>query len=200
MPKEKLRVIYPGYNSIFSKKTVLFENNKPFLLYVGNRTEYKGFFDLLRGYAQSSWYRQLNLFVAGEEFLSEEKKTIEELKITNYVKWIGNVNDEELCVLYNNAAGFVYPSWMEGFGIPLLEAMSCGCPIIASRIPTTIEVASDIPFYFEPRSPELLAAALDQAMEEGRKSPRITRGFDQVKNFSWEKTARITLNVYQSLV
>ncbi len=77
-------------------------------------------------------------------------------------------DDSQLCKLYNRASGFIFPSLYEGFGIPLLEAMNCGCPIIASHIPSTIEVARDVPIYFEPSDTENLIFALDQVIEEGK--------------------------------
>jgi glycosyltransferase involved in cell wall biosynthesis len=75
--------------------------------------------------------------------------------------------------------------------------MACGCPVIASRIPSTVEVAGDIPFYFEPSEPESLRDALDTALSETHNTDRITAGFSRLKNYSWEKTARQTLEIYQ---
>ena len=111
-----------------------------------------------------------------------------------------NPDDKGLCKLYNGAAAFIYPSLYEGFGIPLLEAMSCGCPIIASRIPSTLEVAKDVPIYFEPLEVEQLLAALNQILEEGRESDRVRRGHQVTQEYSWNKTAQETLGVYQSLI
>jgi alpha-1,3-rhamnosyl/mannosyltransferase len=102
-------------------------------------------------------------------------------------------------MLYNQAAAFVHPSLYEGFGIPLLEAMACGCPVVASRIPTTREVAGDCPIYFDPMQPDELITALDVALAEGRNSERVRRGLEWVKQYSWDRTARETLQVYRAL-
>ena len=105
-----------------------------------------------------------------------------------------------MCYLYNRALAFIYPSLYEGFGIPLLEAMACGCPIVASRIPSTIEVAGDCPVYFNPNDVEELISALDIIIPEGRNSKRTRSGLERVKKYSWQKTAEQTLEVYHSLV
>ena len=109
------------------------------------------------------------------------------------------IADEELAWLYNQAVALVHPSLYEGFGIPLLEAMACGCPVVASRIPSTVEVAGDIPLYFEPAEPESLPAALDAICSEDGDSKRVKLGLEHVKQYSWDRTARETLEVYRAL-
>jgi len=121
------------------------------------------------------------------------------LGIQNRVHLLTDVDDEELCRLYDQADAFVYPSLYEGFGIPLLEAMACGCPVVASRIPSTIEVAGMCPVYFESAEVESLLAAFDMALSEGRDSERVRSGFERVKSYSWDKTAKQTLEVYYVL-
>ena len=81
--------------------------------------------------------------------------------------------------------------------MPLLEAMARGCPIIASRIPSTIEVAKDCPIYFDPAEEDALLNALDTALSEGRNSERVRAGLEIVKSYSWDKTAAQTLEVYR---
>jgi alpha-1,3-rhamnosyl/mannosyltransferase len=101
--------------------------------------------------------------------------------------------------LYNQAVALVYPSLYEGFGIPLLEAMACGCPVIASRIPSTVEVAGEQPIYFEPVHLESLLAAFDLALAEGRNSERVRTGLEHAQDFSWDKTSSQVLEVYHAL-
>ena len=111
-----------------------------------------------------------------------------------------HIDDADLCRLYNQAAAFVYPSLYEGFGIPLLEAMACGCPIIASQIPSTAEVAADCPIYFAATDEGSLLEAMDIAVTEGRNSARVHYGLERARRYSWDMTARKILETYQSLI
>ena len=122
-----------------------------------------------------------------------------DLGVQDNVRLLTNVDDDTLRFLYNRAAAFIYPSLYEGFGIPLLEAMACGCPIVASKIPSTLEVAGDCPVYFEPENVASLVAALDEALIEGTDSGRVQSGLEHVKRYSWERTTKETLEVYRSL-
>jgi glycosyltransferase involved in cell wall biosynthesis len=173
---------------------------QPFLLYIGNRARYKNFDVLAKAY--SLWHRRKEValvLVGGKPVLGSEQQLTEELAIAKQVKLLGNVDDETLCSLYNSALAFVYPSVYEGFGMPLLEAMACGCPIIASRVPSTVEVAGDCPIYFDPTSVDDLVKAFDVALSQGRDSERVRTGLEKVKSYSWDKTAAQTLNIYRSV-
>src|SRR4030042_433317 len=88
------------------------------------------------------------VLVGGKPFSESEQQMMRELAIAGQVKLFRDIDDETLCCLYNRALALVYPSIYEGFGVPLLEAMACGCPIVASRIPSTLEVVGDCPIYF----------------------------------------------------
>ncbi len=171
----------------------------PFLLYVGGRTHYKNFAGLVRAYAVWQKQQDIALVVVGSPWLKEEKQLLADLKIDDSVHLLTAVDDHHLATLYNQAAAFVYPSLYEGFGIPLLEAMACGCPVVASRIPSTVAVADEQPVYFDPEDPGDCLAALETALSEGRCSERTKAGLDQVKNYTWDNTALQTLAVYRTL-
>jgi glycosyltransferase involved in cell wall biosynthesis len=170
---------------------------KPYFLYVGDRNHYKNFDGLLRGFAQWSGNGAAELCVVGKPFARAEEKLIRELNLEGKVRLAGFVSDEDLVVLYNTAAAFVYPSYGEGFGIPLLESMACGCPVIASDIPSSREVAGDVPLYFQPGRPAELPALFDRILSEGPDSERIGSGLEWVEQYSWDKTAAETLRVYR---
>ncbi len=169
---------------------------KPFILYVGGRIHYKNFDLLAQAFSIWPLREHFQLVVVGSALNTREEKKLRDLKIYESVCVVTGVDDALLCQLYNLAVAFVYPSLYEGFGIPLLEAMSCGCLIVASRIPTTEEIALDIPFYFDPTSVDELTQALTQA-SRGKDMQRIEAGLKRAKMFSWDKTAQETLNVYQ---
>jgi glycosyltransferase involved in cell wall biosynthesis len=198
--KEDLHKYYKVSDKIFSGERTNSGGLQSFLLYVGSRAGYKGFGDLLKALAIGNKLDGVDLIVVGRPFSRMEQQSIEELGIEHRIALYSNIPDEDLQDLYHRAVAFIYPSLAEGFGIPLLEAMACGCPIVASRIPSTVEVAKDIPFYFEPGSPESLHAAIGQAFLEGRKPLRCCEGVMRIRDFSWDKAARETLNVYRSLL
>ena len=173
--------------------------NKPFLLYVGDRNHYKNFDMLIWTYSLWSKKNDIGLFVVGKPWSDMEKQRLAELKLQNCVEIVTNIDDEKLCELYNQATAFVYPSLYEGFGIPLLEAMACGCPIIASSIPSTVEVAKDCPIYFNTNSIDSLLDGFEHALSMEKKSSRIKNGLQLVSSYSWDKTAQETLMVYHAL-
>jgi glycosyltransferase involved in cell wall biosynthesis len=176
-------------------------SNLPFLLFVGRRVHYKNFRALLVAYSKWKFRDEVFLIVASHEsFTKEELDWLAELKIEERVRIVLDANDAQLCELYNRAAALVFPSLYEGFGIPLLEAMNCGCPIVASNIPSTLEVAGDVPIYFKPSNESQLITALDQVVVEGKNSARVFRGFDLAQKYSWDIAARKTLDVYRSLI
>ena len=172
---------------------------QPFLLYVGYRSYYKNFEGLIQAYSVWTHRKEVTLVVVGRPWSADEERRLAELGIQDCVRLLTDVDNEELCRLYNQAAAFVYPSLYEGFGIPLLEAMACGCPVVASRIPSTVEVAGACPIYFELTELDDLLNAFDVALSEGRNSKRVRIGLEQAKRYSWDKTARRTLEVYHAL-
>jgi glycosyltransferase involved in cell wall biosynthesis len=171
-----------------------------YLLYVGARLGYKDFATLLAAYA--NWERKgdISLVVIGPPWLHSERELLARAGIASRVSLKSNIDDRTLCELYNGALAFVFPSLIEGFGIPLLEAMACGCPVVASRIPSTVEVAGDCPIYFDAGDWESLLASLEVASGENRSAERILMGVDRARGYSWERTAQMTLSVYRSLL
>lgn len=107
------------------------------------------------------------------------------------VHWLGYVSDAELRTLYSSAMGFVFPSLYEGFGIPPLEAMACGCPVLAARAASIPEVCGDAALYFDPRDPAGLAAAMLQlAADADLRARLIAQGTQRVTQYSWDLAAR----------
>jgi glycosyltransferase involved in cell wall biosynthesis len=201
LPQEHVVAIPLAYGDSFrqmSKEEIKsnFRVDWPFILYVGARSHYKNFKTLLSAFA--AWPRrdEIRLLVVGGPWSKEEQKEIVAAGLESNIVCQSGVTDEELCALYNQARAFVYPSLSEGFGIPLLEAMACGCQIVASRIPTTIEIAKDVPYFFDPLDKDELISSLEAAcFSEKIKSRRD----DILANYSWERTARATLKIYKEL-
>jgi glycosyltransferase involved in cell wall biosynthesis len=173
-----------------------FRVDKPFILYVGARSHYKNFQTLLSAYSVWPRRNEISLIAVGNPWSKEEQEEINTAGLEGNVVCRTGTTDEELCALYNQALAFVYPSLSEGFGIPLLEAMACGCQIVASRIPIFIEVARDIPYFFDPLNKDDLIAALDAACFSETKTGRRE---EVLANYSWDRNARATLKIYEEL-
>ncbi len=123
-----------------------------------------------------------------------------ELGLEPYVKWMGNVAVEDLSRTYREADLFLYPSRMEGFGLPVLEAFSCGVPVITSDTTSLPEVAGKAALLVDPEDPAVIAQAVRNMMEKPKlRKLFIQRGLQRVKLFTWEKMAKQTLKVYESL-
>lgn len=112
----------------------------------------------------------------------------------------GHVPDEDLVALYQGATALLYPSLYEGFGLPIVEAMAVGCPVICSRAASMPEVAGEAALLIDPARSEELAAAIERVVEESALRAELVRlGFQQAASFSWERTARETLAVFHKV-
>lgn len=196
---ERLFVVPLAHSEVFSTPPHETPNKapgveKPFVLTFGSNNPYKGFADLAQAYRQWNRRGEFDLGVVGEGPFDES------LVQPGQVRTFGVVTDPVLRDLYHRASAFVYPSRYEGFGIPLLEAMACGCPVAASRIPATIEVAGDIPIYFEPGDLRSTIDALTRCVALGRDNPAVSRGMNRARQFTWDRTAEQILDIYRSLI
>lgn len=116
---------------------------------------------------------------------------------SDYIKFLGRVSDEELARLYNQAVCFVFPSLYEGFGMPPLEAMACGCPVLVSDIPVEREVCGDAAHYFNPLDPNDILHTITQYLNNANVTKEKMRqiGFENIMRFSWEKSAQTLMNI-----
>jgi glycosyltransferase involved in cell wall biosynthesis len=110
------------------------------------------------------------------------------------------MSDEDLCLAYNCASAFVYPSLYEGFGLPLLEAMACGTPVVASKTGAIPEVAGDAALYFNPQDLDDIRSSLETVIQPGTAAILAEKGTARARLFTWENTARKTLEAYRQLV
>lgn len=173
----------------------------PYLLYVGSRNVYKGFYKLLHAFSRiSSQNTDLKLCVVGGAFTPEEQKQIESLGLSIKVINMGLVDDNYLAKLYRCSLAFVYPSDYEGFGIPPLEAMACGTPVIAANSSSIPEVVGNAALLFEPSTPDDLEDKLSFIIDNPVvRDNLIEAGYKQESLFSWKKTVQKTLEIYQDL-
>ncbi|MCY3959208.1 MAG: glycosyltransferase family 1 protein [Chloroflexi bacterium] len=117
------------------------------------------------------------------------------------VRFVGRVSDDALRALYSLASVYAYPSHGEGFGIPILEAFACGCPVLTSDTPATTEVAADAALTVDPLDPEALADGLSELLTDGsRRDELIERGRIRRRAYSWRRSAQCLIGVYQEAV
>ncbi len=219
-PKNKIFVTYeaPGADfrplkdgdRLFAVKDK-YQLPEEFILYVGDINYNKNLAGLLRAFAKLiglKKYRGVNLVLAGRSFNSLEipeageiKREAEALGIAEKVVSPGFVPPEDLAVFYNLAKVYVQPSLYEGFGLPVVEAMACGCPVVCGKNSSLPEVAGEAGVYADIKSPEDLCAKVVQVLSlspEGYQS--LSRNcLSQAGQFSWEKTALGTLAVYEKI-
>ena len=204
---QKIAVVYHGH-SLFSEPSETFkiqQNNPyhPYILYVGQRGWYKNFSRLIQAYAScSSLNSNFNLLcMGGSDFTQDELQLIHKLGVSENKIIHTSGDDQYLAKLYSQASVFVYPSLYEGFGIPILEAMSFGCPVVCSNTSSFPEVAFNAAEFFDPYDIESIAHALEKVLFSPKLSQRLTDlGKERVKDFSWEKCAEQTHSIYVSLL
>jgi len=171
----------------------------PYLLYVGQRRGYKNFDRLLQAYASSGLHNDVALVCFGGERPGPERATARRLGVPE--ARLVHVGGDDRCLAryYAHARAFVYPSLLEGFGMPLLEAMSVGCPVICSDSSAFPEVAGEAADYFDARSVESIRAVLESCVgSDAWVARRRLDGPRRAASFSWERTALETAAVYLS--
>lgn len=174
---------------------------RPYFLFVGSRAPYKNFDGLLRAFSRFvSAISGVALVVVGGPFDERELKLIQELKLESNVENWSRLSDKHLAKLYRCSLALVYPSFYEGFGIPLLEAMNCETIVIASNTSSIPEVVNDAALLFDPHQlNHLTDIMLGVAREEIDRSGYIKKGRVRASAFSWERTAQLTVEVYRNL-
>lgn len=192
----KTTVVYHGYDPVPPSKAPQIVKGK-YLLFVGQRQGYKNFPWTLRALAPClNKHPDLKLICTGSPLTQEEETSIDKLNMRNHIQQM-SVDDNSLANLYAHAIAFIYPSKMEGFGIPILEAFSQACPVILSNASCFPEIAGDAALYFDPTDGESLRRSIDLLLtSQATRDKLIKSGFDRLKLFSWDRCAQETIAVY----
>jgi len=172
-----------------------------YLLYVGARNRYKNFRNFAKAISPILLSdKNLSLIcVGGNKFSNDEVKLLKELDIYSRVAQY-NVNDHDLAKFYANATAFVFPSYYEGFGIPILEAFACKCPVICSKSSSFPEIAKNAAEYFDPNNIQSIYNAIDKVLSDKElRLSMISNGLNRLSQFSWKNSVKRTQDVYKSI-
>lgn len=202
--EKKISVIYPGALTQHVERYDCkpYEHEKPYILYVGTRKQgYKNFEGLLAAYAGTKHIKDDYdvICFGGPDFSRDERDVMSMLNVLDNV-YYAEGNDLQLARLYAGASLFIYPSLYEGFGLPPLEAMALGCPVVSGRVSVMPEVLGDAVAWCEPHSPESIATAMEEVLiDEQRRQELIAKGIEQVQKYSWSQMAEETYAVYRQI-
>lgn len=212
IPAEKIRVIYNGVDPIFrpvadaEAQAALRRHGLPseYLLFIGNVKPHKNISGLVTSYRLAletqpdlpplvilGQYKNLLTGIPG---LAEQ---VSDPKLKNKIIFTGYLPTEDLPAIYSQAMLFLFPSFYEGFGLPTLEAMACGTPVITSDCASIPEVVGDSAMLVDPYNPEMIAdSILNLAEDSGLQAKYRAKGLEHVKKFSWERSAKEHLEIY----
>jgi glycosyltransferase involved in cell wall biosynthesis len=210
VPLEKIKVVFPGVESHFreipkeSLNIFRAKNNlhKPFILHVGTLQPRKNIPVLLKALATLK-NQEIDLVLVGGKGWQYDDifNRVEDLDLANQVHFIGYVQDKELPFWYNAARVLVFPSVYEGFGMPIIEAMACGTPVIAAHSSSLPEAGGEAAFYFEPHDVEKLTQQLTDIFEnDNLLLNRRHSGILQARKFSWDQAGSETARIYAQVL
>lgn len=200
---KKIEVVYlsPGVKPA-EQPTIRRLVPNEYLFYLGNFRNYKNVPTLIHGYARflKNADSPIDLVIAGNDDNTVIYALCAELGITDNVHFFHRPTDEAVDNLYRNARAFVFPSLFEGFGIPPIEAMSYGIPVIISDADALVETSGDAALVFDRTSPEDLAAKIKQILNDSDlRNNLVQRGYECARRYTWENSAKQLKAVYESI-
>jgi glycosyltransferase involved in cell wall biosynthesis len=204
--KDNIEVIYPGFRNICDVPSQEIDIDKPYVLFVGIVKERKNVYNLVAAFIESKKNDSINhkLVIVGKtggEYLNRIMDLIRRSGMEDEIIFVGRINDNELSYIYKNADVFVFPSIIEGFGMPVLEAMACGIPVITSAGSSLSEVAGDAALKVDPLNVGEISKAITLLAKDSKaKDDLILKGSIRCKEFSWEKSAHKFINAINKLI
>jgi len=213
LPAEKIVVTYEGIDKKYQISNIKYQISnlkilrkynieKPFVIYTGSLYPHKNVEVLIRAVKKLNKEIRLYLVIvcARNIFYKRFLQKVEKLGVKDYVNFVGFVPDEELVTIYQQAEVFVFPSLIEGFGLPGLEAMACGLPVLVSDIPVFREIYKDAVIYFDPFSINDLAEKIKKIIKDKKLKEKLRlKAKKLISSYSWEKMAKKTIKIYRDL-
>ncbi|MBA4393965.1 MAG: hypothetical protein C0407_10470 [Desulfobacca sp.] len=211
IPKEKMTVVYPwaeeSFHPLDDNETLepfikKYGLQRPFIIFLSTLEPRKNLVTLIRAFAGLKDQIPHNLVLVGQKGwkFGPIFKEIERQNLQHRIVWVGYVPDSDRVLFYNAAEFLVFPSWYEGFGMPLLEAMQCGCPVITTCTSSMPEVVGEAALLFNPENMEELQQTMLRLIQEPGVAQHLRQaGLAQVKNFSGRISALKILQVFEEL-
>ena len=172
-----------------------------FAIYTGNAYPHKNLEKLVAAWPKIYIRTKMELVISSGRnvFSAKIGKMIEKYSAQKFVRYEGFLSDDQLSFAYSQATLYVFPSLLEGFGLPGLDAMNSGLPVVCSDIPVLREVYGAAALYFDPKNEsDIRQKIIEVAMDKGLRQKLISSGTEQVKKYSWQKMAQETLKMYES--
>ncbi|HYG75050.1 MAG TPA: glycosyltransferase family 1 protein [Planctomycetota bacterium] len=208
----KLLVVYEAGGEGFSRRAPDEINHtrqkhglaRPYLIFVGSVNKRKNVPAMIRAFAAASKATgELDFAIAGRIGFGGEqiREAISQSGVADRVKLLGYVPDEDVPALYSGAEALLFTTLYEGFGIPALEAMACGCPVIGANVGSLPEIIGDAGVLADPASIDSIASAIETLLtDSSRRAALRERGFERARQFSWDSAAEKCLSIYQELL
>lgn len=197
IPARKINTIRLAYDS--QKFRFLDLPTQNYFLYIGRPDPHKNLPRLIQAFAQVPKHLGVELWMAGgvdRRYTPLLEQQIQELNLTGRVKFLSYVPDEDLIQIINGAIALVFPSLWEGFGLPVLEAMACGTPVITSNVSALPEVAGEAALLVNPYQVQEISDAMQRILTESQLASQLRQaGLKRAKLFSWEKTGQVTSHI-----
>jgi len=212
IPEKKISVVYEAADPFYYKREKIgtirvkekYQVEGRYILCVGTREPRKNLDRAIMAFAElTSKFPDLNLLIAGKYGWGEDsaKLKVQSAKLTEKVKILGFVEKEDLACLYSGAETLVYPSLYEGFGLPILDAMACGCPVITSDRGSMKEISGEAAVLIDPVSVKSISGAIAKICTDSNFRTKLSQqSLKKSGEFSWDKTALQTLEVYRTIL
>jgi glycosyltransferase involved in cell wall biosynthesis len=195
LPDERVVVVYHGVGPVFYPEGQYHTPGYPYLFYAGNRKPHKNILRLLQGFAHCGLSKDVRLVLTGTPEATTHTQ-IMALGLQNRVVYTGQLPDTELAAYYRGALALVFPSLYEGFGLPPLEAMACGTPVVTSHVTALPEVVGEAALLVDPYDIEAIAWGIQCVVEDSALRQELRhKGLERAKQFTWERTAALVWQV-----
>jgi glycosyltransferase involved in cell wall biosynthesis len=214
IPESKVAVIYNAIDERFNEEPPAdevmrvrerYQLNDPFILYAGNIKPHKNLERLIEAFhiIRRGELEDVKLLIIGDEIskYAALRRTVHRHKLHKHVRFFGFVPDATLAILYRLARVFVFPSLYEGFGLPPLEAMASGTPVITSNVSSLPEVVGDAAMLIDPYEPDAIAGAMRRVLVDDRlRDDMRERGLARAREFSWGQSVRRVRQIYDEVL